>query len=181
MVGTPPQRAFARLLALPTLRTQLVCQKFKGIVIPASPTLPRGGKSAEYFPQNHGKRAFQGSARRHAFAVKKPRLAARKIARIPVAFGSPQDFHIALMFGAARFGEPALSGSGRVGFRIAPCRRRWLQRPGTPRKCFNQHRILDANQTSRRAMRHKRLQRGGFSRAIARFRPRPAFGLPQRA
>jgi hypothetical protein len=69
---------------------------------------------------------FCGTARRHAFAVKKPRLAARKIARIPVAFSSPQDFHIELMFGAARFGGPALSGSGSVGFRIAPRRRRWL-------------------------------------------------------
>jgi hypothetical protein len=76
--------------------------------------------------------------------VKKPRAAARKIARIPVAFSSPQELLIALMFGAARFGEPALSGSGRVRFRIAPRRRRWLQRLGTLRKCFNQHRILDA-------------------------------------
>jgi hypothetical protein len=81
--------------------------------------------------------------------LKKPRLAARKIARIPVAFGSPQELHIALMFGAARFGEPALSGSGRVGFRVAPRRLRSLRRSGTPRKCFNQHRILDA--TGRRA------------------------------
>jgi hypothetical protein len=76
----------------------------------STPTLPRRGKSAEYFPQNHGGRVFHATARRHAFAVKKPRLVARKIARIPVAFGSPQDFHIALMFGAALFGEPALSG-----------------------------------------------------------------------
>jgi hypothetical protein len=76
--------------------------------------------------------------------VKKPRAAARKIARIPVAFSSPQDFHIELMFGAARFVEPALSCSGSVGFCIAPRRRRWLQRLGTPRKCFNQHRIFDA-------------------------------------
>jgi hypothetical protein len=73
---------------------------------------------------------LHGAGRRPAFAVKKPRLAARKIARIPVAFGSPQDFHIALMFGAARFAEPALSGSRGVGFRFAPRRRRWLQRLG---------------------------------------------------
>jgi hypothetical protein len=73
--------------------------------------------------------------------VKKPRLAARKIARIPVAFGSPQDFHIALMFGAARFAEPALSGSGSAGFPIAPRRPRWPRRAGTRHKCFNQHRI----------------------------------------
>jgi hypothetical protein len=106
-------------------------------------TLPRHGKSAEYFPQNHGNRAFRGTARRHAFAVKKPRLAARKIARILVAFSSPQDFHIALMFGAARFGEPALSGSRRVGFHFAPRRGRSLRRSGTRPKWFNQHRIFD--------------------------------------
>jgi hypothetical protein len=91
------------------------------------PTLPPGGKSAEYFPQNHGGRVFHATARRHAFAVKKPRLAARKIERIAVAFGSPQDFHIALMFGAARFSELALSGSRRVAFHVARRRlvRRW--------------------------------------------------------
>jgi len=54
---------------------------------------------------------FSPTARRHAFAVKKPPLAARKIARIPVAFSSPQELHIELMFGAARFGEPALRAS----------------------------------------------------------------------
>jgi hypothetical protein len=75
--------------------------------------------------------------------VKKPRAAARKIARISGAFSSPQDFHIALMFGAVRFGEPALSGSRRVGFRIAPRRCGSPQRLGMPRKCFNQQRIFD--------------------------------------
>jgi len=75
----------------------------------------------EYFPQHHGNRGFHGNAHGHAFAAKKPRLAARKIARIPIAFSSPQDFRIALMFGAARFGEPALSGSRSVGFHIARC------------------------------------------------------------
>jgi hypothetical protein len=76
--------------------------------------------------------------------VKKPRLAARKIARIPVAFSSPQDFHIELMFGAARFGEPALSASRGLGFHIAPRRRHSPRHLGTPHKCFNQRRIFDA-------------------------------------
>jgi hypothetical protein len=152
-----------------------------GLLSTACQPLPRYGKYAEYFPQNHGNRVFRGTAPRHAFAAKKPSLAARKIARTPVAFGSPQDFHIALMFGAARFGEPALSGSGLVGFRIAPRRRRLSRRSGTRHKCFNQHRILDATRPPRRAMWPKRLQQRGFSRASARLRPRSAFGLPQRA
>jgi hypothetical protein len=83
----------------------------------------------EYFPQKHGGRVFHGAARRHAFAVKKPRVAARKIARIPVALGSPQELLIALMFGAARFGELALSGSRRVDF---ASRRADLVRRGAP-------------------------------------------------
>jgi hypothetical protein len=98
----------------------------------------------EYFSQNHGGRDFHGTARRPASAAKKPRLAARKTARIPIAFSSPQDFRIELIFGAARFGEPALSGSRSVGFHIAPRRRGSPQRLGIPRKCFNQHRIFDA-------------------------------------
>jgi hypothetical protein len=51
------------------------------------------------------------------------------------------------MFGAVRFGEPALSGSRSVGFHIAPRRCHSPQRLGTPDKCFNQQRIFD---TSRR-------------------------------
>jgi hypothetical protein len=47
------------------------------------------------------------------------------------------------MFGAARFGEPDLSASRGLGFHIAPRRGRSPQRLGTPRKCFNQHRIFD--------------------------------------
>jgi hypothetical protein len=135
----------------------------------------------EYFPQNHGNRVFRGAARRHAFAAKRPRVAARKIARIPVAFSSPQEFHIELMFGAARFGEPGLSGSGSVGFRVAPRRRRWLQSLGTPRKCFNQHRIFDATGPPAAPCGAKRLHRRAFSHASARLRPQLAFGLPQGA
>jgi hypothetical protein len=133
------------------------------------------------FSAKSWRRVFHATARRHTFAVKKPSLAARKIARIPVAFGSPQDFHIALMFGAARFGEPALSGSGSVGFRIAPRRRRSPRRAGIRHKCLNQHWIFDADQTSRRAMRAKRLQRRGFSQASRASGRRFAFGLPQGA
>jgi hypothetical protein len=59
------------------------------------------------------------------------------------AFSLPQDSHIELMFGAARFGEPASSASRSLGFQIAPRRRRSPQRLGTPHKCFNQQRVFD--------------------------------------
>jgi hypothetical protein len=61
-----------------------------------------------------------------------------------VAFSLPQDLGAQLMFGAARFGGLALSAARRLRFHIAPRRRRSPQRPGTPRKCFNQHRIFDS-------------------------------------
>jgi hypothetical protein len=48
------------------------------------------------------------------------------------------------MFGAARFGEPALSAARVLGFHIAPRRRRSPRRLGIPHKCFNQHWIFDA-------------------------------------
>jgi hypothetical protein len=66
------------------------------------------------------------------------RLAARKIARIPVAFSLPQDSLVELMFGAARFGEPALSTSRGLGFHIVPRVGRSPHRLDNPRKCFNQ-------------------------------------------
>jgi hypothetical protein len=50
MVGTAQARAFAH--------PQLARQKFKRIAIHGLPTLPRGGKCAETFPQNHGGRVF---------------------------------------------------------------------------------------------------------------------------
>jgi hypothetical protein len=81
--------------------------------------------------------------------LKKPRLAARKIARNPAAFGLPQDSHPELMFGAARFGEPASSISRGLDFtshRDDIVRRSAL---GTPRKCFYRHRIFGT--TGRRA------------------------------
>jgi hypothetical protein len=35
-----------------------VWPKLKWIAVPGLTTLPRRGKSAEYFPQNHGNRVF---------------------------------------------------------------------------------------------------------------------------
>jgi hypothetical protein len=80
---------------------------------------------------------------------KNTRFAARKIARTFVASSLPQDSQVQLMFGAARFGEPALSASRSLGFHIVPRRARPPHRLDNPRKCFNQRRILD--QTKRRA------------------------------
>jgi hypothetical protein len=85
MVGTAQACAFAH----PTDSTGVASSN--GLLSTAPPTLPRDGKLTEYFPQKHGGRVFCGTARRHAFAAKKPRLAARKIAQIPVAFSLPQD------------------------------------------------------------------------------------------
>jgi hypothetical protein len=63
------------------------------------------------------------------------------------ALSLPQDSHIELMFGAARFGEPALSGSRRWDFssRRADVVRRGARR--TRHKCFNRHRIFDVTRT----------------------------------
>jgi hypothetical protein len=120
-----------------------VWHKFKRIVIHGLPTLPRRGKSAEYLPQNHGGRVFRGTARRHASAAKKYLLCRKNNCAESGAFSLPQDSHIELMFGAARFREPALSASRSLGFHIVP-------RGGhSPKcldmlcKCFNQLRILD--------------------------------------
>jgi hypothetical protein len=121
-----------------------VCQKFKGIVVPEASNLTTPWQICGIFSAKSWQPRFSGSRSPSRIRREKTSSCRKKIARIPVAFGSPQDFRIALMFGAARFGEPALSGSGSVGFRIAPRRRRWLQRLGTSRKCFNQHRIFDA-------------------------------------
>jgi hypothetical protein len=60
------------------------------------------------------------------------------------AFSLPHDSQVELMFGAARFGEPALRASRGLGFHIVPRRPRWPHRLGTLHKCFNQHRIFDA-------------------------------------
>jgi hypothetical protein len=59
------------------------------------------------------------------------------------AFSLPQDSSVQLMFGVARFGEPALSASRGLGFRT--CRAEAVRRIAldTPRKCFNQHRIFE--------------------------------------
>jgi hypothetical protein len=97
-----------------------VWHTFTRIVIHGLPTLPRGGKSTEYFPQNHGGRVFDGTARRHVSAAKKYPLCRKKNSAESVAFSLPQDSHIELMFGAARFREPALSASRSLGFHITP-------------------------------------------------------------
>jgi hypothetical protein len=47
------------------------------------------------------------------------------------------------MFGAARFGEPALSASRGLRFQIAAREGHSPHRLDTPRKCLNQHRIFD--------------------------------------
>jgi hypothetical protein len=60
-------------------------QKFKRIAIHGLPTLPRDGKFAEYFPQNHGGRAFYGTARRHASAAKNLALPQEKNACLQFA------------------------------------------------------------------------------------------------
>jgi hypothetical protein len=70
---------------------------------------------------------------------KNPALPQEKL----LASSLPQDSSVQLMFGAARFDEPALSTSRALGFHIAPRRRGSPQRLGTPHKCFNQHRIFD--------------------------------------
>jgi hypothetical protein len=69
------------------------------IKVRSASTLPRCGKFAEYFPPNHGGRVFQRVARCHGFAI-----------------GLPQDSQVELMFGMARFGEPALSASRSLDF-----------------------------------------------------------------
>lgn len=61
-----------------------------------------------------------------------------------VAFSLPQDPQVQLMFGAARFGEPALSASRSLEFHIAPRGGHSQHCLDNPRKCFNQRRILDA-------------------------------------
>jgi hypothetical protein len=61
-----------------------------------------------------------------------------------LAFSLPQDSQAELMFGAARFSEPASSASRSLGFHVTLRRRPWPYRLDTPRKCFNQHWIFDA-------------------------------------
>lgn len=109
-----------------------------------TPTLPRRGKSAEYFPQNHGGWVFRRTARRHAFAAKKPCLAARKNCAHSVASSLPQDSQVESVFAAARFDEPALSASRSFRFHIARRRNGSPQRLGTPHKWFNRQWIFDA-------------------------------------
>jgi hypothetical protein len=157
-----------------------VSQKFKRIVSQAWPTLPRRGKFAEYFPPNHGGRVFHRTARRHAFAAKKPRLAARKIARTLAAFSLPQDSQVELMFGAACFCEPTLSASRSLDFTSRRARS-FAASPRYPSQVVQSATDFAPGETARLAAILKRLQRRAFSQAAARRRRRLAFGLPQRA
>jgi hypothetical protein len=107
-------------------------------------------------------RVFRPGYARHAFAAKKPRLAARKIARTLAAFSLPQDSQVELMFGAVRFGEPALSASRSLGFHIAP--RGGIHRvASTTRASASISSGFASKATARRAMILKRLQRRAFS------------------
>jgi hypothetical protein len=56
-----------------------------------------------------------------------------------LAFSLPQDSQVELMFGAARFGEPASSSSRGLRFHVVPRAGPSPQRLGTPHKCFNRH------------------------------------------
>src|ERR1700733_3231883 len=60
------------------------------------------------------------------------------------AFSLPQDSQVELMFGTARFGEPASSASRSLDFRSRRADVVHSKRLGTPHKCFNRHRIFDA-------------------------------------
>jgi hypothetical protein len=124
-------------------RTAAICIVAYGYPPPTYLTAP--WQICGIFSATPWRTRFSRNRSRHAFAAKKPGLAARKIARISIAFSLPQDLRIALMFGAARFGEPASSGSRSVGFHIAPRRPHSPQHLGTPHKCFNQQRIFDTN------------------------------------
>jgi hypothetical protein len=97
------------------------------------------------------------------------------------AFSLPQDSQVELMFGAARFGEPALSVSRSLGFYIVPRRGDSPHRLGQTTQVLQSTADFRRNEIVRLAARPKHLQRRGVSQASARLRPRLAFGLPQGA
>jgi len=145
MVGTQPGAHSRGRWLCPPYGLNWCDISSNGIVIHGLPTLPRDGKSAEYFSRNRGERVFHGSARRHAFAVKKPRLAARKIACLQ--FAARLASAVNVRRGAFwRTGFKLLTRLG-ISHRAAPTS--FAARFGTPHKCFNQHRIFDT--TRRRA------------------------------
>jgi hypothetical protein len=65
------------LLSCDVRRLRLPAQEAARRLLARPATLPRRGKSEEYFPQKHGGGVFHGTARRHLFAVKSTPLAAR--------------------------------------------------------------------------------------------------------
>jgi hypothetical protein len=154
-----------------------VWHKFKRIVIHGLPTLRRDGELAEYFPQNHGGARFSRNCAPPCIRREKTSPCRNENY---AAFSLPQDSLVQLMFGAARFREPASSASRSLGFCAAPRGGHSSHRLDNRCKCFNQRRILDAARWLV-SMRLKRLQRRGFSQATACLRRRLAFGLPQRA
>jgi hypothetical protein len=81
---------------------------------------------------------FPGTARRHASAAKKYLLCRKKNCAESAASSLPQDSHIELMFGAAGFGEPALSASRFWRFHIVSRGSHSPQCLGMLCKCFNQ-------------------------------------------
>jgi hypothetical protein len=154
-----------------------VGQQFKRIVIHGLPTLPRRGKLTEYFPQNHGGRVFHGTARRHASAAKKPRLAVTKIARLQ--FAARLIGRVNVRRGS--FGRTELKCLTRLGISNRGAPTSFAAAPRHTAQVLKSTPDFRHDQTSRRAIRPKRLQRRAFSQASARLRPRLAFGLPQGA
>jgi hypothetical protein len=154
-----------------------VWHKFKRIVIHGLPTLPRDGELTEYFPQNHGDRVFHGTAYRHVSAAKKPRLAARKIACLQ--FAARLASAVNVRRGAFwRTGFKRLARLG-ISYRAVPASFAVARRHTA--QVLQSAPDFRHDQTSRRAVWPKRLQRRGFSQTSARLRPRSAFGLPQGA
>jgi hypothetical protein len=97
------------------------------------------------------------------------------------AFSLPQDSHIELMFGAARFGGTAFKCLTRREISHRAASTSFAAAPRHTAQVLQSAPDFRCDQTSRRAMRPKHLQRRSFSQASARSRRRLAFGLPQGA
>jgi hypothetical protein len=139
-----------RFAPLPTLRTQLVWHKLQTGLL---------------------------SARRHAFAAKKPRLAARKIACLQFA---------ARLVGAVNvrcgsFWQTGFKRFPQLGISHRAARRSFAASPRQPSQVLQSAKDFGCCEMVRVAVRPKRLQRRVFSQQAARLRTRFAFGLPQGA
>jgi hypothetical protein len=118
----------------------------------------------EYFPQNHGGRVFHGTARRHASAVKKPRLAARKIACLQFA---------ARLVSAVNVRRGSIWRTGFKRFTRLGISHRAAPRPFAASARHTAQVLQSApdfqhDRTSRLDVILKRLQRRAFSQASAR-------------